>query len=1482
VEVPQPLQVSTYEFIVEHFSLPEIRLLYFRLGVEYDSQVGGKELKALYLIDYFRMRERFDRLLGELPKMHRDDLQSAQVLLKEASLYALQLVESGDEEDKEQATAIFEILRSVTCLEDQLCPALESRVQNLLAGQAWGAAWDLLGSFRGILPGLEECIDGLLKNHPRSAYERADEAEKRKRWDGAREAFQALARDYPNYEDVVERLARLERWQQWYTDGSRAWDDEEWEEVEKAFAQLYAECPEYEDTGQRLTALRDYAQGQQFIDAQDYERAGAAFERVKQIEPEFLQRRLSPVLDQRARQLARDRQWDGARALLERLAPTLPSPTVLGPLLGEVRHPGELYSRANEHLEKGQWDKARKTFQELERQYPGYRDAAEHLEELSRWEDWYAEGCKLWHNEQWDESAEIFGKLVREQPDYKGAGGKLQALSECERLAARGQRLMEDRQRLVAEQAWGEAERTFEEINRRIAGYRDAPVCLLYVQALHAINDKEWGKAERRLEQIAAQKPGYADVDELLAMVRRLQKTIDQFAGGFLRDPWLRWTGSYPYDVFKEAALRVTPASSMKEIMEDASFDQMQKSGMSPDQREAWDVLRRVERRLFADAFLYPVEQVGTLIALLEDEVAHDFQLPSTRSLVERPPQQVFAVLLLWEERREAAAVLERQQGEGPHDARLAHQLGLLYLAWAEELEAQQQTEDAVYAWRQAIGQWAVVLTDGAYWHRWGNERATCYGQQVLAHQLEALGPDLEEELLRRLSENADRHARAKRPAQASTYRQLQLELQAELVAVRLLRELGGIPTARHGRVFCGPRLLDPLELSDALARYVAQLTEEPSGMGAQVEAIVRRLRWYFSSLRTPAVLLEGPQPDPKRSLDLLRSVGRVERDLVYRDLRRRREVSEEDVWYLMAEAHLRMAEERITREGAWDMRATRAGWQAALDLARRWEGEETVGETICTTAMARATSLGRDPQLHSDTSRMDRAIELLETAIDVTHKDPGLRLRLGDLLTARGIHKANHDDHAGAVQDLRRAFSIMPHNHHTRDQYAVALAFLAMDTADDSQSEAKRMLARADRLVKEGMDDRPDYVKYRRTVELIANVRAAIEGQPLPWMEGDPVAELDRVLGDVRGQGTRQDTVSSLLAQANLRRRHGDVVGALETLEQAWELAPEDQDLRDELVDVITERAAQLVTAGATDERQRLVESWRKRFTGRRSLPARLDGYLQWGPEVWHCLRQTGLKYRRGGHQTVLLTYDSAVVGGLTVRLSVEGDAIFLAGSLPPVSEADEGVVLGNLLQCLSEVMFYGPGRVGYAGLAIVCRMPARYLDPRWLKFLISGTYQYADVQPAFLKHAGQLRIHLRSRREVLRLFLPERVRTRDALDQLEALCHVQGWSCSRQDDCRSAFEGPAGKVSVTATEEGVRLAMNLGYPRIDLGRENMFRSMTALSNRLRLGKLGLSERGQVRLMCELPYLDDTGFREATRLFEQRVDEIKEELVQT
>ncbi len=77
-----------------------------------------------------------------------------------------------------------------------------------------------------------------------------------------------------------------------------------------------------------------------------------------------------------------------------------------------------------------------------------------------------------------------------------------------------------------------------------------------------------------------------------------------------VKDPHLPWDGAFPYDHL-DARLRqvgrpgLGPSATAHEI-KDVFFHLM--AGATPEDRRAWDELRRLDRRLVLDFFLYRLE----------------------------------------------------------------------------------------------------------------------------------------------------------------------------------------------------------------------------------------------------------------------------------------------------------------------------------------------------------------------------------------------------------------------------------------------------------------------------------------------------------------------------------------------------------------------------------------------------------------------------------------------------------------------------------------------------------------------------------------------------------------------------------------------------------------------------------------------------------------------------------------------------------
>lgn len=1150
--------------------------------------------------------------------------------------------------------------------------------------------------------------------------------------------------------------------------------------------------------------------------------------------------------------LGQDGLWDQADALLVEVLCRIRA------LTPEIRTGYEerwkTYWEGRAAADQKRWDEAREAFAEVAREHPGYRDAERRLKELKNWEKLYQEGRKLWEAGQWDESAESFGDLASRCGEYKDVSKRLEDLTACQGLAEKGEKLLADWEELAASRGWGKAEEAYRTIEELVPGYRDASSRLRLVQSLKAVNERRWEEAEHELEKVAKRCPAWSDAQRLLAAVRRLRRVKARLASGVVYDPGIRWSEGFPYDL-----LEVSPTSSMEQIR-DASLALQQKGKLTPERRAAWDTLRNPERRLHTDAYLLlaPPDEGPKVLAVLEGTLASRFRLLALGDLEE--PLQTVPVLLLLGARPKAVELLEGQQAATPDVASLSHQLGLLYLGWAEEGEEAEAPDDG--KWLMAIGQWVVALTAADYWRDWIEERGRAYGRAVSASESEKLRSKLEEDLARRVNDSLDRR-------QDGDDR-LRLSMLAEFAAVRLLERLGRLPVPERGRIVCGPHMLGPLGLTDALAGFVAGLTEEPKGIaevliGAPSEADVRELRQLYSSLALPTVLLDSRAPD--RALKLLQTADcgscrpcgdptcsihsgltpeiRIccdrcpsfkERNPGYARLEGGAEWLREDALRLATRAHLLLAEKQ---EGG--LPAVRAEWQRALDLARYWEGDVEIRDSIRATATALATDHRKEADKLDDEELYGRAIGLLEIASELVGSDSALNRELAEALTNRGIDRANGERIDEAVADLERAFALLPTNHRVRDQYATALAGQATGM---EREEALEAFARARKIVEEGQRIRDDYLPYQQTLQMIEQGQALLAGHNLAE---DPWKELEEALGPETGEG-------ETLQAATVQRRAGNLEAALEALVEALEREPGRKGYEDEILEVLHEQAEKCLGGDSLQDYDAFVEAWKERLASHGDLVRRIESQ-RWDSLVRHFMKKTELKHFYGAGDTILVPFESTNLGMVMVRLSTEGEMARLTSALTAVPEPELAVVLENLLQALCDIMFVKLVAGDSEGLAMECRAPIRHLKVARIEYLIRCLARYADLSPTQLRNTAELRAYLQLHRELLRLALPE---TKPSLESLEELCAAHECQAQLLSAKRGEITTDGRRIELHAIEEGIRFVEKLGRFRPAKDREQALREMARWNGRLGLGKLGLDEHGEVRLQCEFLNLDE------------------------
>jgi hypothetical protein len=117
-----------------------------------------------------------------------------------------------------------------------------------------------------------------------------------------------------------------------------------------------------------------------------------------------------------------------------------------------------------------------------------------------------------------------------------------------------------------------------------------------------------------------------------------------------LKDPFMAWAGPFPYDLLKQVG--VTPQLPHEEML-DVSFELATQGLLSPEANQAWEELRRIERRLFVDFMMYELDP-ATEIAAARETVEQALAQPGE-------PDEVAAALTVPAEVVTGLAALVRQ-----------------------------------------------------------------------------------------------------------------------------------------------------------------------------------------------------------------------------------------------------------------------------------------------------------------------------------------------------------------------------------------------------------------------------------------------------------------------------------------------------------------------------------------------------------------------------------------------------------------------------------------------------------------------------------------------------------------------------------------------------------------------------------------------------------------------------------------------------
>jgi hypothetical protein len=759
----------------------------------------------------------------------------------------------------------------------------------------------------------------------------------------------------------------------------------------------------------------------------------------------------------------------------------------------------------------------------------------------------------------------------------------------------------------------------------RCGTYADAADRWLYTRGRGSEIRGSWGQAIESYERLAAD---HRDAGERRQRLRKLLDSLPWVDGladaGLIADPEAVREGSLPYEQLRKAG--VHPGSPAEEV-KDASFLLMDRDAMTPEARLAWDRVRSLEGRLKVDALLYRLRDPEGLRQVQRDLMPGE---PGEvlQAVCRALPGDAPLALLLDGRREVAIEAWETLRRQAPEEAWVAHALALACFWRARKLEASGAYEQAEAAWERSIAEWALVLSDDAYWAGWRQDRAARYRQVVTQSDAARLRSLVGQELLNTLARYADDYAAEGRRERAERYRQLALTLEAELEGARALKEVGGLPLDgdRSRNLVCGPLYLRHTGLGRLLGETIARLESETGGAGEQEDLFTAldaalgtglgepsakvtpdalyRLRCAFSELGKASLLLERHQPEQAiqalpplyrtKLSDLPADCGRGpalaaggEEHLAacsccqaflagnpgYLCLPHRRARLLQDAVELATRAYLDLAQAALTT-GRQSCEEAIERWRDAIEASRNAGAQVRTKRAIVRVVLGRADALDQERGRQRG-ERLTEAIELIERARElIGGADEGqLAAKAAEVLTDRGVWYGNGGyedvipDFERAAQDLRRALELTPGALHALDNLSRALIFQAANLPPSSGARRSfELFAEALSVLNEGLRRTGG---HRQLLSVLAQALDELDERVLFELSPE---ELSRSIAEVNGGGPGGAASLATLADEKLGR--GDDAGALRALIAAVRRDAGDDAIRCKLLEAVERKA--------------------------------------------------------------------------------------------------------------------------------------------------------------------------------------------------------------------------------------------------------------------------------------------------------------------
>jgi tetratricopeptide (TPR) repeat protein len=591
------------------------------------------------------------------------------------------------------------------------------------------------------------------------------------------------------------------------------------------------------------------------------------------------------------------------------------------------------------------------------------------------------------------------------------------------------------------------------EIFARFSTYKDsadkAARCEEWIAVIEKLKTRQWDEAKRLLGNLRTtdKSPRVLSYLRWCNWARTVIPVLETMAASSLViDPMIPWEGGdNPYEVF--APRGISPTSKMEECS-DLGFEVR-----SREERNAWDTLRLVNKRLLVDLLLYTVRNQDVARSLaerlsnVEEGKEKELRIVTTQELVSQLKEDAGIFLVLRKDYDQAIAFFLQEASARPYDATSLHHLGVAAAARIHLVEEQGGDDDQLaQAWEYLILGWAAVFANDTFWHDWWATRRRIYGCPISSQQIDDARLQLQRLWLERIRSATD------------ICPGLDITFRAELNGAMAINGGKGVPLAEHPGELAVVGLFGAttLGLLDAVANWTASFDVGD----IQPERWQGRVCEYFSELAQPLALFQDGRYEEaidrlsrsrcelfrRNDADCKLHVANETYPKVadsscvcfaganpgFSKLPRGGELLLARAYDLIESAYCKVGLAAVSSTPADNVKALHH-WKTAVELARRHGTTEEILTSIRDHILGRANFLVSSLDTEDAKGCLDilnDVVELLQLSYDERwdNADKALKFGLIDHLLFRAYFLSNSlEDHEGARRDAIQAYVMEP-----------------------------------------------------------------------------------------------------------------------------------------------------------------------------------------------------------------------------------------------------------------------------------------------------------------------------------------------------------------------------------------------------------------------------------------------------------------------